>query len=63
MSDVGLDEVQVFVSVVVLFLQCADSITLRTDKQVTEISLKVCQQMGKKKEKNQRLSTMYRTLK
>lgn len=28
-SDVELDEIQVFVSVVVLFFQCADSIALR----------------------------------
>lgn len=36
MSDVGLDEVQVFVSVVVLLLQCADGITLRTHKQESD---------------------------
>lgn len=35
-SDVGLDEVQVLVSVVVLLLQCADGVTLRTDKQLSD---------------------------
>lgn len=35
-SDVGLDEVQVLVSVVVLLLQCADRVTLMTDKQVSD---------------------------
>lgn len=35
-SDVGLDEVQVLVSVVMLLLQCANGVTLMTDKQVRQ---------------------------
>ncbi len=38
-SDVRLDEVQVFVSVVVLLLQRADGVTLRSDKKVSVIRL------------------------
>lgn len=38
-SDVGLDEVQVFVSVIVFLLQRADSVTLRADKQVSEVNV------------------------
>lgn len=34
MSDVRLDEVEVLVSVVVLLLQRADGVALRSDKQV-----------------------------
>lgn len=35
-SDVRLDEVQVFVSVVVLLLQCADGVTLRSERCVMQ---------------------------
>lgn len=39
-SDMGLDEVQVFVSVVVLLLQRADGVTLMSDKWGSDVNVR-----------------------
>ena len=41
MSDVRLNEVQMFISVVVLLLQCADGVTLRSHEQVLDRRVQV----------------------